>query len=212
MIYLIITNRPKFLPFALAQAAKCPGTGLVILGNGPDFEKYRPSGKFTYFYHKEWRHNSDAFNWFRRNFQKTDDLFLMDDDIYLKGDSAKEMQYWIGAGWDRVIYSRTHFFDVITGETAAGNWKPRNVGGAWAISRELWRLCEWPDRPVDAMLRYFNDLPCHNLKQIPVPNITHLIHDKNVVLRRTPRMKFDIPNDSRLVNEVLKFEIGKDQK
>ena len=207
MIYLVITNRPKFLDFALAQMAKCPKAHHVILANGPEFKNWKGGSKAHFFYNKNWRYNSDAFNWFRLNFQKDDHLFLMDDDIYLKGDSAKELEKWIEAGWDRVVYTRTKFFDCSTGQTHVGNWRVRNIGGGWAISKDIWRLEPWPERPVDAMLRYFNDLPCHDVKQIPIPKITHLIHDQNVVLKRTPRMAFDTPNDAKVVNEVLKYGI-----
>lgn len=190
--------------------AKCPRAHHVILANGPAFEKRKISTKAFFFYNKSWRHNADAFNWFRINFQKDDHIFLMDDDIYLKGDSCRECEGWIEKGWDRVVYTRTHFFDTLAGETSVANWKVRQIGGAWAINRDIWRLSPWPDRAVDAMLRYFNDLPGHNVKSIPKPNITHLIHGENVILKRSPRMAFDIPNDPKLTNEVLKYGLTKE--
>jgi len=211
MIYLVITNRPKFLKFATAQMAKCPRAHHVVLANGPEFDGWKGhSTKAFFFYNKTWRHNSDAFNWFRVNFQKHDDLFLMDDDIYLEGDSCRECEGWLEKGWDRVFYTRSHLFDTQAGETATVNWRPRQIGGAWAMSRDLWRLKPWADRPVDAMLRWFNELPQHNIKLIPIPKITYLIHNENVVLKRSVRMDFNVPNNPKLVNEVIKCGLAKE--
>ena len=207
MIYLIITNRPEFLDFSIAQAQKCKNVYPVVLANGPRFKNHAGTSKAIYFYQENWRHNSDAFNWFRSNYQKDDHLFLMDDDIYLSGDSVAECLTWLEAGFDRVVYTRSYLFDLEAGETATTNWFARSVGGAWAISKDLWRQKPWPDRPVDAMLRYFIDLPEHNVKMIPQAKITHLLHGKNVILERSIRQRFDTENDLKLYSEILKFNL-----
>lgn len=184
---------------------KCPRSYKVVLGNGDDFKFWKDKTDVHFFYQDNWRYNSDCFNWFRENFQKGDDLFLMDDDIYLSGDTAAEFSEWLSKGFDRVFYTRAYLFDVRAGETSVVNWPARSIGGCWAMSRYLWRSFPWPDRPVDAMLRYFRDLPEHNVKMIPYPKITHLIHDENVILKRSVRQNFDLENNPKLENEILKY-------
>lgn len=212
MIYLIITNRPQFLPFAIAQAEKCKGAKIFILANGEGFEGFKTS--HTLIYRPEWRYNSDCFNWFIDNCEIDDDLFLMDDDIYLHGDSVAECRNWIDKGFDRVVYTRAFLRDIRADKTALTQWRAKSVGGAWAISKDLWRLEKWADRPIDAMLPYFHALPDHNVKMIPQANITHLIHNDNVVIgkyvKRSPRQfNFNEENNPHLTKELIKYGLNK---
>lgn len=208
MIYLIITNRPHFLPFAIAQAEKCKDANIIILANGDGFSEFTTKHKLIY--KSEWRYPSDCFNWFVDNCEIEDDLFLMDDDIYLHGDLTADCKSWIDKGFDRVVYTMAYLHDLRSHKTALTQWEAKRVGGAWAISKDLWQCAKWNDRAIDAMLPYFNKLPAHNLKMIPTPRITHLIHAENVLIRknidRYPRkFNFTEPNNSQLINELIQY-------
>jgi len=200
MIYCVITNRPEFLDFAVAQSKKCKGVELVILANGPAFENVENSKGF--YYKPEWRYSADAFNWFRENYPVDDDLFLMDDDIFLNHDVCEESLTWLKKGFDRVVYTSVFLRSLAENKTVRTTWKSRQVGGAWAMAGHLWRAEKWPDWPKGAMLRYFNDLPEHNIKMITKPRITHLIHDKNIVLNSSHFKGEHVENDPQLTKEL----------
>ena len=203
MIYLIITNRPKFIPFAIRQAEKCAGVKIVILANGEGFENVKTDHELIY--RSEWRHAADAFNWFQKNYKTNDNLFLMDDDIFIKNDVIKETEKYLNLGFDRVVYTRADLYIIEKGFTHETSWRSRSVGGAWAISRDLWRLLPWPDKHADSMLGWFIQLPDHNLKMIVKPSITHLIHDQNIILKDNKKYVNNTPNNPDLLKELKLF-------
>jgi len=206
MIYLIITNRPNFIPFALKQAGKCADVKVVVLGNGEGFKDYSPDCEF--YYKEEWEHCADAFNWFRINCPYHEDLFLMDDDIYLKKDVVADVEYWLQKGFDRVMYTMSGMYDVKGNRYAITKWLSHKIGGAWGMSKDIWRLEKWGSYKVDAMLSYFKRLPEHNVKLIPKADIIHLLHGKNTVLR--PRDKFDWTerSDTELLQEIKEINFN----
>jgi len=201
MIYIIITNRPRFLPFAIHQAEKCSYSKIVILANGEGFEDFKTDHELIY--KKEWRYAADCFNWYVDNCEIDDDIFLMDDDIYLKGDSCAECKGWIEKGFDKVVYTMTNLYDVQGGETCSILWRATRVGGAWAMSKDLWRQAKFADKSIEAMFIYFHRLPDHNVKKIIQPNITHLIHNHNVVNKRKRNHIYkEELNDPQLLTEL----------
>ena len=203
MIYLLISNRPEFIPFAIKQFEKCSYANLVILGNGGGFKDFKTDHEF--YYKPEWRYNSDCFNWFQENCQCNEDLFLMDDDIYIHSDLTVECKKYLTLGFDKVVYTEAYLYDTQENKTARTNWQARKVGGAWGMNKDLWRHSKWPDWPMDAMLGWFKRLPEHNIKMIPRAEITHLIHGKNVVLRALDKYNWTDENNQDLIKEYNEY-------
>lgn len=154
----------------------------------------------------------EMFSWFKKEYSRCQDsILVMDDDIYLLGDIAKEQQEWIDKGYDRVHYSVCGMYSTTTGRYIETLWPASKTGAGFSLSPDIWKCGRV--KSVNCWMPYFyQSLPEHNVKHIPEVKIIHLIHGENLensdaTMQKTVEQGFAVEKDCPVSN-LLKGVIG----
>jgi len=213
MIYLLSTNRKDWAEFAYEQWMKCESANLVVLDNSKeciDFWKIKSiNNECIHHWIPQCENVSQMFNWYLDNNPPDEDLFYMDDDIELSGETLSEMSSWLNVGWDCVKLCKVYVTNIKNNKSGIWLRKAKHIGACFLISKDLWKSARFREDTVEGVIFYFISLNDYNCRYLHKPLANYMIHNDNVILKES-MFNFNM-NKIQLQKEIPKMENQKQE-